>query len=853
MPCPPGEELASVRARRTLPQALTARVRERAAEFGTTPFHVYFAAYLALLRIYTFHDDLVVGSLVSLRDTPAAQRVVGYLLGPVVLRMPLHPADTFRETVAQLVRRCNQVRAHARLPMDSLVRAASRATPRLETGSPFQIVFSLLEEPTLAMHLGEWALTPLETLADSAKFKLFLQIEHRGPEATLALEFQRGVLDPEAGARLLVHLEAFLQAATERPDAKLAELSLLVPAEHATIAEWSANSRPYPKGRTVIGLFEEMARARPEATALIAGQLHWSYKELDERANAVAAELSRFGVTRGHLVPLLLPRGVALFACMLGVLKVGAAYVPLDPALPAERRARLLSGLNAKVGLGPADGGSAAPGTSLSWLSVSAADRRMAEPPPRPALAADDTAYVMFTSGSTGQPKGVKVPHRGIVRLVRGQDYVNMGANEAWLQLSPTSFDASTLELWAPLLNGGRCIVVEESVPTPAVLSAVIKREDATSAWLTSSLFNTLVEEEPECLAGLAQIIIGGEALSPPHLRHAMDRLPDVRMINGYGPTENSTFTCCHQITRADIEPGCSVPIGRPIGNTTVMVLDPDGNPTPIGVSGELVTGGDGVALGYLGLPDQTTQRFLPDPASAEPDALRYRTGDRVRWRSDGLLEFLGRFDEQVKINGHRIEPGEIAAVLAEHPAVRQAAVVSQRAATGDMQLIAYVVSREELAPPDLIAQLARHAAERLPVYMMVASFVRVVALPLKPNGKLDMAALPLAGQLEAPLMRHQSEEHPGDALVLALIGEVLGRSVSRDDNLYALGANSLRLVRLVARFKSRLGLDLPIGEVVKRAVVADILRLAAEQRPSAEDDCFLAQIRDLYENEPSR
>jgi amino acid adenylation domain-containing protein len=477
----------------------------------------------------------------------------------------------------------------------------------------------------------------------------------------------------------------------------------------------------------------------------------------------------------------------------------------------------------------------------------------MVVPPPRPALAADDTAYVMFTSGSTGQPKGVQVPHRGIVRLVRGQDYVNMGPNQAWLQLSPTSFDASTLELWAPLLNGGRCIVVEESVPTPAVLSAVIKREGATSAWLTSSLFNMLVEEEPECLAGLAQILIGGEALSPAHLRRAIDRLPEVRMVNGYGPTENSTFTCCHQITRADVEPGRSVPIGRPIGNTTVMVLDRDGHPTPIGVAGELVTGGAGVALGYLGLPDQTTQRFLPDPASAEPGALCYRTGDRVRWRSDGLLEFLGRFDDQVKINGHRIEPGEIAAVLAEHPAVRQAAVVPQRGATGDMQLIAYVVSREERAPPDLIAQLARHTAERLPVYMMAASIVRVAALPLKLNGKLDVAALPLAAPLEAALTRRRSEEHPGDARVLALIGEVLGRPVSRDDNLYALGADSLRLLRLVTRFKSRLGLDLPICEVVKRADVADILRLAAEQRPSAEDDGFLAQIRDLYENEPSR
>ena len=853
MPCSPGEELKSLRACRTLPQALAACVRQRAAEFGTTPFHVYFAAYMVLLRIYTSRDDLVVGSLVSLRDTPAAESVLGYLLGPVALRMQLHPADTFHETVAQLVRRWNRIRAHARLPMDAMVRAGSRGTPRGETGSPFQIVFSLLEEPPSPMQLGEYALTPLETLADSAKFKLFLQIEHRGPEATLALEFQRGVLDPEAAARLLVHLEALLQAATDRPNAKLAELSPLAATERVKIAAWGTNSRPYPKNRTVTELFEETARIRPEATALIAGQQRWSYKEFDERANAVAAELSRFGVTRGHHVPLLLPRGAAMFACMLGVLKVGAAYVPIDPALPAQRRARMLITLSAKVGIAVEGDGGTAPGTSVCWLSASAADRRLLVPPPRPTLAADDAAYVMFTSGSTGQPKGVEIPHRGIVRLVRGQDFANMGASEAWLQLSPPSFDASTLELWAPLLNGGRCILIEESVATPSVLSAAIKREGATSAWLTSSLFNTLIEEEPECLVGLEQILIGGETLSPAHLRRAMDALPDARLVNGYGPTENSTFTCCHQITRADIEPCRSVPIGRPIGNTTVLVLDRDGNPTPIGVPGELVTGGAGVALGYVGLTAQTRQRFLPDSSSAEPAALCYRTGDRVRWRSDGLLEFLGRFDEQLKINGHRIEPAEIAAIIAEHAAVRQAAVVPQKGTTGDIQLIAYVVSHPEQAPPDLFTQLLRYAAERLPVYMMPASFVRVAALPLTPNGKLDVAALPLAALPQTAPPGPPSEEHPRDAPVLALISEVLGRPVAREDNLYALGADSLRLVRLVTRLKSRLGLDLPIGEIVKRADVADILRLAAEQRPSPEDDGFLAQIRDLYENEPSR
>jgi amino acid adenylation domain-containing protein len=824
-PCPPGEERASVRARHRLPQALADRVRALAADWGTTPFHLYFAVYLAVLRLYTMRDELAVGSLVSLRDTPAATDVVGYLLSPVALRMPLQGTDTFRATVTELMRRWRQVSLHARLPMDSLVRI-NPAVPRTTTGSPFQLVFSLLEEPGETLKLGECEMTPVDTLPVSAKFKLFLQIENRGPATTLALEFQRGALDPETGGRLLVHFTTLLQAAVDRPDARLCELSVLAAEERATLAAWGANVRPYPKDRTVTDLFEEIAQAQPRSTALVAGQLRWSYRELDQRANAVAAELRRLGVTRSQHVPLLLPRGAQFVACALGVLKSGAAYVPIDPELPAARRLRLLQSLNAAVGLRD---GATALGTDLRWLDSSVLTGLETSPPPRTESNANDAAYVMFTSGSTGLPKGVQVPHRGIVRLVRGQNFASFGAEECWLQLAPTSFDASTLEVWAPLLNGGRCIVLEDSVPTPAALSAVIRREGATSAWLTSSLFNALIDEQPDCLDELAQILIGGEALSPTHIRRALERQTLTRLINGYGPTENTTFTCCHSITREDVEPGRSVPIGRPIGNTTVRVLDPDGRCVPIGVPGELVTGGDGVALGYLGLPDQTSQRFVPDDAAAAPGALCYRTGDRVRWRNDGALEFLGRFDEQLKINGHRIEPGEIAAVLVEHPAVAQAAVVPRQSATGDTQLLAYVVARDAQAPPDLIVQLARHAADRLPSYMRIASFAHVAALPLKPNGKLNVAALPRVELPAESLDAAPAELQQGDAALLALIGELLGQKVSRQDNLYALGADSIRLVRLVARLKSRLGIDLPIGEVTKRGDIADVLRLAAE------------------------
>jgi amino acid adenylation domain-containing protein len=821
LPCTTGEELKLLRTRQALSPALVARIRALATESGSTPFHLYLAAYFAVLRIYSECDQQIIGVPALRGEDPS---------GPLIVRLRVNPADSYRQTVGELTRRCRELSLHA--PAGSLL--------------PF--CFSLLDDTTEVAPLDRVA-PPMNALPAATQSKFSLQIEHRAADFTVALQFQRGALDPLMAERFLTHFTTFLWASTAAPGARLAQLSVLAPAERAAMAAWGLNAQSYPKGRTVTDLFEELAQAQPEATALIADSLRVSYRELDQQANAIAWMLHRLGVACGEHVPLLLPRGVPFVACALGALKIGAAYVPIDPDLPAVRRERLLRQLNARVGLRIEQ---AALGDGLTWLTLDGAAHRATSPPPRSLASANDPAYVMFTSGSTGIPKGVQVPHRGIVRLVRGQDFLTLGSNEAWLQLAPTSFDASTLELWAPLLNGGRCIFVTDSVPTPEVLAGVIAREGATSAWFTASLFNVLIEEAPECLAGLAQILVGGEVLSPAHVRRALERLPRSRLINGYGPTENTTFTCCHHITPADVEPGRSVPIGRPIANTTVRVLDRDGNSAPLGVAGELVVGGEGVALGYVGMEEQTRQRFLPDPAAVEPGALCYRTGDRVRWRSEGVLEFLGRFDEQLKINGHRIEPGEIAAVLTEHPAVRQAAVVPQRGLSGDAQLVAYIVPRPLQVPQDLFEQLGRHLAACLPAYMKISGFACVAALPLTANGKLDASALPPVAMSVALPVRAALDTPTGDAAVLALISELLGQPVSRHDNLYALGADSLRLVRLVARLKSRLGLDLPIGEVTKRGDVGDILSLAA-QRGVSEAAELRAQLSELYEDEPDR
>lgn len=806
VPCPPGAEDDACISRREVGFALVRRVRDLAASWGSTPFHLYLAAYLALLRTYAARDDLVIGSPVSLRDTAAAEGVVGYLLSPTILRVQLTGDRSYRETVEDVARRWQEVRAHARLPMH-LVLNATLGARRTGFGSPVQTLFSFVRDLSGSLRIDEYALQKIYIPPARTKFDLFLLVEERQEDASLVLQFRRGTCDPEMAGRLLHHLEVLLHAATENPESLLAKLPLADQTELVKLREWGTHSNSYARDRTVADIFEEVAREQKDRTALVAGADRITYQALDYRANAIAEMLRRAGVNKGDRVPLLLPRGVQFIISALGVMKCGAAYVPLDPSYPPERLRRMLERLEARVGIARA--GSSICRGAVSWLDAGLADEPSSIPAQLQQVGAENPAYVMFTSGSTGRPKGIEVPHRAIVRLVFGQDFARTGPAETWLHMASTSFDASTLEIWAPLLHGGRCVILEQEIPTPKLLDEVIRRESVTSAWITSSLFNTIVDEAPACLSGLTQILIGGEALSPSHVRRALDHLPGVRLINGYGPTENTTFTCCHVISREDVNPGRTIPIGRPISNTTVYVLDSDGRPAPVGVPGELIAGGDGVAIGYAGQPEKTAQSFLPDPFSKQPSARLYRSGDRVRWLPDGVLEFLGRFDNQIKIRGHRVEPDEVAACLAEHESVRQAVVVSNLAATGAVQLVAYVVpqSRDHSAS-ELHQLLNSHCAERLPRYMVPNSFLILPELPLTPNGKIDLTAL--------EEVKHDSVPSSANAPLSSLESRILGimRHVLRqeelgpDDDFFEHGGDSLLAITLMLRVSRELGME---------------------------------------------
>ncbi|MEV5977185.1 amino acid adenylation domain-containing protein [Streptomyces sp. NPDC052114] len=569
--------------------------------------------------------------------------------------------------------------------------------------------------------------------------------------------------------------------------------------------------------RCVHELFEEQAARTPGATALVYADERLTYAELDARADRLAALLAARGVLRGATVGVYLERSTELVVAVLGTLKAGAGYVMLDPGFPAGR----LRGMAADAGITalltlkeaappPLDAGAVA--------AVHIEDAVDARPWARGTVRAapDDTACVMFTSGSTGRPKGIVAPHRAVTATLTGQDFASFGPGAVWLQCAPVSWDAFALELWGPLMSGGTCVLHPGRRPDPVVIARLVAAHGVTSLYLSGSLFNVVVDEYPRALDGLRELIVGGEALSPPHVARALERHPALCLSNGYGPVECMVFLTTHRITPEDVRGGGPVPIGRPLAGKRLYVLDERLAPVPDGGIGELYAAGAGVARGYCGAV-ATAERFVADPCGAPGDRV-YRTGDLALRRPDGTFAYHGRADAQVKIRGFRVEPGEVENVLARHPGVDRAAVLATPAGPdGERRLVAYVVPAPGSEEPPTAQELRAHAAGLLADFLVPAAFVPLAALPLTASGKLDRAALPAPDAVAAgdPRRAAEAEGAPRSATEHALcelFADVLGvDSVGAHDDFFARGGHSLLAARVLGRVHARLGAELDL------------------------------------------
>ncbi len=571
--------------------------------------------------------------------------------------------------------------------------------------------------------------------------------------------------------------------------------------------------------------FAAVARTHAGKVALEQDGATLTYAQLAARAAGTAAVLRGAGVQRGDRVALLAQRSFAQVAAILGIIEAGAAYVPLDPAYPEDRLRLMLAGAQVTVLLADRP---PPPGLAAGHRVLLLGDAPPA--PPGPALVEggpEDLAYLMFTSGSTGQPKGVMVPHRAVLRLVLGATFATFGPDTCFLLLSPSSFDASTLELWGPLLNGGRLAIAPPGAPSLSDIGKAIARYRVTTLWLTAGLFHAMVEERLADLAPLRELLAGGDVLSPPHVERVLRAHPHLRLINGYGPTENTTFSLCHTVR--GVSPGRSIPIGTPIEGTACHLLDPAGLPVPEGSEGELYVSGLGLALGYLGQPQLTEEKFTRLSSGERA----YRTGDRARRLADGTYEFLGRSDDQMKVRGFRIEPGEVEAALAAHPQVREAAASVREAAPGDKRLVAWFVARSPGAVSGL--ELRAFLSARVPDFLVPSALREVPSLPLTPNGKVDRRALPdpfERGPAAPTSLPSQGLEQD----LAAIWSEVLHRpGVGADENFFEIGGTSLHLARVHERLEKKLGEGLEITKLFQYPTVSSLARHLA--RRGAADD----------------
>ena len=836
-PRPATGAFASQQIIRALDPELTAALTRVAQAHGATLFMVLLAAFKTLLHRYTGQADLSVGVPVANRLTRETEALLGCLGNTVVVRTSLVGSPTFTELLRRVRDAAVEAYAQSDVPFEYLVEVLPQQRDPGQTPF-FQVLFQLQDAPddtfpAAGLQTTLWDVSPRTTPLD-----LSLRITQRAGGWATVVEYRSASFSEDRMQRLLGHWETLLRGIVTDPGCPIETLPLLTPPERQQLLiDWNDTAADYPRDLPLPRIFEAVVDRCPDAIALVADHRTTTYRELDNRANQLAHHLLALGAGPGTFIGLALARSPDFVVSALAILKTGAAYVPLPREFPPARRQAMIrdAGISWVVHRTPPSPDSDY--SSVVGVDLTAAAPAIARQPthrPNAQSTPHDPAYLMYTSGSTGQPKGVVVPHRGIARLVLGTDFLPWGPDLRFLLLAPLAFDASTLEIWGPLLHGATLVVyTPEELDFPA-LGRVLERDNVTCLWLTAALFHQIVDDAPAILTPVRHVIAGGERLSTRHVRKALELLPGIRWVNGYGPTETTTFATTHEIRREDPptadEP---IPIGRPIANTQCLVLDRNLQPVPIGVPGELWIGGDGVALGYLGDPVTTSEKFVPLPIGPRPGERWYRTGDWVRWRPDGGLDFLGRMDRQVKLRGFRIELGEIEVALSHHPALQGVVVTVREDTPGDQRLVAYLVPQPQ-APALTHADVRAFLRPTLPEYMIPAASVFLDTLPLTANGKVDRQALPQPAAADVSRALDVGRT-PMETLLVEIWSSVLAQpTVSVHDNFFVLGGHSLLAAKVIARIRARLGGDLPLRILFERPILSDLADWLA-QRPQAE------------------
>ncbi len=823
---PPRRDYCGAAVAVRLPGELVTTLRRRAADQQASLFMTLLASWGALMWRHSGQRDFAIGTPLANRHHPELEGLVGMFVNTLAIRLKLDPTAPFDHLLQQVRETALGAYAHQDLPFERLVAAlgGDRDTAR----NPLvQVLFSLASDPPSAPSLGAVAIEELAEATVVAKFDLALQLEEQGDEVVGALVYACSLYDPSRMARLAASWERLVGASAAAEQRPLDEL--LAPSKE----EWQALLRfgqppcpALPADEDLVTRFERIAASHHSRVALSAGPVQLSYGELADRVARRAALLRAAGVD-GGLVALAIPRSIELIETLLAVASCGAAYLPIDPSWPAARAALLLVdsgagwliGGDQRVDEWPLPASCRRLTPDLAAEAVAVAER---------SVDAERPLYVMYTSGSTGTPKGVVVPQRAVLRLVLDQSWFDYGPDHTLLHLATPSFDASTFEIWGALLHGGRVEVVEPGPLDLPRLAAVIRDSGASGTFLTTGLFNQIVDQQPELLAPMRRVITGGEALSLDHIRRCLARHPRLVLVNGYGPTENTTFTTCHPIA-PDHPEDRTIPIGTPLAHGSVWLLDEARQPVPWGAPGEIWGSGAGLALGYLNQETLTAERFINLDLPGQGPVRAYRTGDLGRWNEQGQLEFLGRVDQQVKLRGYRIEPGEVEQALVALPGVAAAVVSVWQGGAGQRTLVAHIAAAD--GPPPSGQELREQLRQRLPDYLVPVRVVVLAELPLGSTGKVDRAALP-DPFLDPDLAEEpQSPRSPVEEQLQALWQELLGLDrVALEASWFELGGDSIIAIQLANRLRQQ-GWLMELGDLFSHPSIAALApRLVRDQ-----------------------
>jgi amino acid adenylation domain-containing protein len=830
-----------------LSDEISSELKKLSHQHGATLFMTVLAAFQTLLHRYSGQTDIVVGSPVAGRRHKDFEQLIGFFLNTLVLRLDLSSNPTFIETLRRAREVILQALSHQDLPFEKLVEKLEPV--RDLTHNPlFQISFSFQNTPRVSPKLSDIVVEELEVDTGIARFDLHFFMEEVGGQLKGYCDFDTNLFQAATIERMLGHFEVLLEGIVADADQRIGQLPLLTEAEkQQLLVQWNDTKIDYSGDKCIQQLFEEQVEKTPNAIAVVFKDQQLSYKELNHRANRLAHTLISEGMQSGTAVGIYLDRSIELAVGLLAVLKAGGVYVPVDPSYPSERVTFILQDVQAAFVLTTKN---LAPQLLFIGARTLTLDTEMPkldrgdDSNPRLIIGSQSPAYILYTSGSTGTPKGVVMSHRALNNLISWQVHNFYGLPARTLQFAPLGFDVSIQEMFSTWCAGGSLYFIQNDLRQDgSSLLRFIDKQAIERIFLPFVALQHLAEiavNEAFTPQSLREIVTAGEQLRlTKPLRLFLSRLENCRLHNQYGPTES------HVVTEYTLNPLCQTepdlpPIGRPIANTEIYILDPNLDPTPIGVAGELHIGGDGVARGYFNRPELTQEKFIANPFSTEPGARLYKTGDLGRYLPDGNIEFIGRMDDQVKIRGYRIEPGEVEAALGQHPLVQSSVVVVREDTPGDKRLVGYVVGHHKGDSLEA-EEIRKYLKQKLPEYMIPSQFVLLDALPLTATGKIDRNALPAPDQDRPELGNiYQAPRTPMEETLAAIWSEVLKLDrVGIHDNFFELGGHSLLATQVVSRVREQFSTELPLRTLFESATVEGLAGAIMEQReePSEQEE----------------